>query len=262
MHWIFLFDTINNIPEGIISNDMRDTGGNEKRKSLVPADRAMQGFWQDRSTPGLGGPWPAPISLSWGTGHHLVSVGGILAALTLHIPVRPQLGPCFTWAAHPWSSFSLHHGSGKRIYTRDNLSCFFWRGENLETCNSSKRPMKIANWLFVHSWRNPCSQLFADATACMDTRLPGSSIPCLWSIARYPHFKFVMRMCVCVTHWWSHTSPVQLLHTSLSASACPETHPFPDIWKILEGILPYVRVTLSEKYSNFNFLYKIESVWK
>lgn len=41
---MFLFDTINNIQEDVISNYIRHASSNSNRKSLVPADRVAQGF--------------------------------------------------------------------------------------------------------------------------------------------------------------------------------------------------------------------------
>lgn len=152
MHWIFLFDTINNIQEGIISNYIRHAGSNSNRKSLVPADRATQGFWHSMSPPGLCGTLPAPISLAWERSQHWVPVGEGTSCPCIVHPRWTAVGPHTLSELKVLGPARLCSRAQEKGYIPKIIwkSCFCWRGENLETRNSSKSPIKIQDWPFVH----------------------------------------------------------------------------------------------------------------
>ena len=150
MHWIFLFDTINNIQEGIISNYVRHAGSKSNRKSLVPADGATQGFWHSTSTPGLCDSLPAPISLAWERSHHLVPVGGGTSCPCIVHPRQTVVGLHALSELKVLGLACLCSRAQEKGYITKTISksCFCWRGES--HVNSSKSPIKIEDCPFVH----------------------------------------------------------------------------------------------------------------
>lgn len=152
MHWKCLFDTISNMQEGIISNNIRHAGSNSNRKSLVPADRATQGFWHGTSTPGLCGPLPPPISLAWERSQHLVPVGGGPSCPCIAHPSQTVVGPHTLSGLEVLGRACLCSRAQEEGYIAEIIwkRCFCWRGENLETHNSSKSPIKFEDWPLTH----------------------------------------------------------------------------------------------------------------
>lgn len=231
-----------NIQEGITTNYTRHAGSNSNRKSWVPADGATQGFWHIMSAPGLHGPLPALTSLAWERSQPLVPVGGGTSCPCIVPPHQTIVG------SHTLSVLKVLGPAC--LCSRAQENGYIPSSTNKETNGLSPSPMPYPVRTPGFHIRKAVLVKYFKRNVCKEDS-PTSSIG----------HKYILTTNL-ITSFSCTTAAYIFKWISLSPNASISW--YFEIWKnITDGILPQVRVTLSEKNSKLShFLYKIRNVQK